>query len=203
MEHSDGEWSQCGKVVVFNTPGTYTVEAYAKRAGKPESAHLSTTFTVAYNGMIVAPGIRLQLDQERDYQVSMISYYALDIYYRWRTMDDGVWSKWMLYNNLYNNKVLPFTEVGRYTIEGRSDYEDDYDSLSVTFEVDRSQAGLLGDVNMDGTVNVADVTSLIAYILGNAPAPFNEKMANVDGEGQINVADVTALINCVLNPSRK
>ena len=117
-------------------------------------------------------------------------------------MDDGVWSKWMLYNNLYN-KVLPFTEVGRYTIEGRSDYEDDYDSLSVTFEVDRSQAGLLCDVNMDGTVNVADVTSLIAYILGNAPAPFNEKMANVDGEGQINVADVTALINCVLNPSRK
>lgn len=129
----------------------------------------------------------------------MTSYYALDIYYRWRTLDDGVWSKWML----YNNKVLPFTEVGRYTIEGRCDYEDGYDSLSVTFEVDRSQAGLLGDVNMDGTVNVADVTSLIAYILGNAPAPFNEKMANVDGEGQINVADVTALINYVLNPSRK
>ncbi len=202
MEHKDGEWSewsQCGKVVVFNTPGTYTVEAYAQRVGKPESAHLSTTFTVAYNGMSVAPGIRLQLDKERGYQVSMTSYYALDIYYRCRTLDDGVWSKWML----YNNKVLPFTEVGRYTIEGRCDYEDGYDSLSVSFEVDRSQAGLLGDVNMDGTVNVADVTALIAYILGNAPTPFNEKMANVDGEGQINVADVTALINYVLNPLRK
>lgn len=164
MEHKDGEWSewsQCGKVVVFNTPSTYTVEAYAQRAGKPESAHLSTTFTVAYNGMSVAPGIRLQLDQERGYQVSITSYYALDIYYRCGTLDDGVWSKWML----YNNKVLPFTEVGRYTIEGRCDYEDGYDSLSVTFEVDRSQAGLLDDVNMDGTVNVADVTALINYVL--------------------------------------
>ena len=201
MEHSDGEWSewsQCGKVVVFNTPGTYTVEAYAQRVGKPESAHLSTTFTVAYNGMSVAPGIRLQVDQERGYQVSMTSYYALDIYYRWRTMDDGVWSKWMLYKG-----AMPFTEVGRYTIEGRSDYGDGYDSLSVTFEVDRSQAGevepLFGDVNMDGTVNVADVTALIAYILGNAHSAINEEMANVDGEGQINVADVTALIGYVLN----
>ena len=116
--------------------------------------------------MSVAPGLRLQLDPERGYQVSMTSYYALDIYYRWRTLDDGVWSKWMLYN-----RVLPFTEVGRYTIEGRSDYEDGYDSLSVTFEVDRSQAGevepLFGDVNMDGTVNVADVTALIGYVLNH------------------------------------
>lgn len=201
MEHDEGEWSEwseCGKVVVFNTPGTYTVEAYAQRAGKPESAHLSTTFTVAYNGMSVAPGIRLQLDPERGYQISMTSLYALDIYYRWKMTGDDVWNKWRLYQ-----EVLPFTEVGRYTIEARCDYEDGYDSVSVTFEVDRSQAGegeqLPGDVNMDGKVDVADVAALVLYVLGNKPGAFNASVADLNHDNHIDVADVTELINLVLN----
>ncbi len=201
MDNSNGEWShwaECGKVVVFNTPGTFTVETYAKKTGKPESAHLSTTFTVAYYGMTVAPGIRLQLDKERGYHVTMSSLYAYDIYYRWKMEDDGVWNKWLLYR-----EAIPFTEVGKYTIEGRCDYEDGYDSVSVTFEVDRSKAGdvelLPGDVNMDGIVDVTDVTSLISYILGNVSGDFNEEGANLNGDNQIDIADVTALISMVLN----
>lgn len=201
MENSNGEWSrwsECGKVVVFNTPGTYTVEAYAKKQGKPESAHLSTTFTVAYNGMTVAPGIKLRLDDERGYHVTMTSYYALDIYYRWRMSDDDVWSKWKLYT-----ESIPFTEVGKYTLQGRCDYEDGYDYLTVSFEVDRSTPGdvdpLPGDVNMDGIVDVADVTDLVSYILGNVAEDFNPEVADLTDDNQIDVADVTALIRLVLS----
>lgn len=56
-----------------------------------------------------------------------------------------------------------------------------------------------GDVNMDGIVNVSDVTALISYILGNEVSPFNESAAYVNDDGTVNVADVTLLISMVLN----
>lgn len=70
-----------------------------------------------------------------------------------------------------------------------------------TFVVPSSVSFELGDVNHDGFVNVADVTALIQYVLGNEPEPFFVEEANVNGdaEGAINVADVTALISIVLS----
>ncbi len=58
--------------------------------------------------------------------------------------------------------------------------------------------GMLGDVNEDGFVTVADVTVLINYVLGGRPQPFNEINANVNGDSVISIGDVTALIGLVL-----
>ncbi|MBQ4139624.1 MAG: dockerin type I repeat-containing protein, partial [Muribaculaceae bacterium] len=55
------------------------------------------------------------------------------------------------------------------------------------------------DVNMDGEVNVNDVTTLINYILGKNPTPFDSVAADVNEDTAINVNDVTALINLILN----
>ena len=57
---------------------------------------------------------------------------------------------------------------------------------------------LIGDVNCDGVVNIADVTTLIDYLLGNTPQAFNEQAADVNNDGVINIADVTALIDILL-----
>jgi len=59
----------------------------------------------------------------------------------------------------------------------------------------------LGDVNHDRSVDVADVTMLIAYILGNNPEGFYLTEANVDGDADaaIDVSDVTAAIAIVLS----
>ena len=56
---------------------------------------------------------------------------------------------------------------------------------------------LLGDVNNDGVVNIADVTSLIDYLLGSGN-DINLKNADVNQDGTINIADVTALIDLLL-----
>ena len=56
----------------------------------------------------------------------------------------------------------------------------------------------LGDVNEDGFVNIADVTTLIDYLLGGTPSPFNFTAADVNTNGDINVSDVTALIDLIL-----
>ena len=56
---------------------------------------------------------------------------------------------------------------------------------------------LLGDVNCDGHINVADVTALIQIVLNSTPV--DPAVADINGDSQINVADVTALIQMVLN----
>ncbi len=55
----------------------------------------------------------------------------------------------------------------------------------------------LGDVNHDGSVNIADVTALIDSLLGSSEVC--EICADVKADGDINIADVTALIDLLLN----
>ena len=58
---------------------------------------------------------------------------------------------------------------------------------------------LLGDVNEDGIISIADVTTLIDYLLNLDPQPFNEINADVNGSSDITIADVTELIDMLLN----
>lgn len=57
---------------------------------------------------------------------------------------------------------------------------------------------LMGDVNGDGTINVADVTALIDYMLGDSTTTIHLEAADINGDGTINVADVTGLIDLML-----
>ena len=52
-----------------------------------------------------------------------------------------------------------------------------------------------GDVNGDGSVTIADVTSLIDILLNGGTAPAG---ADVNGDGSVTIADVTALIDMLL-----
>ena len=57
---------------------------------------------------------------------------------------------------------------------------------------------LIGDVNSDLEVNIADVTFLVDYLLDNTK-PINREAADVKGDGEINIADVTTLIDFLLS----
>ena len=60
---------------------------------------------------------------------------------------------------------------------------------------------LLGDVNHDGVITIADVTALVNIILGkdNGDTPMYDHDAADVNEGQsITIADVTALVNMIL-----
>ena len=95
----------------------------------------------------------------------------------------------------YDNSNITVTNDEGTTTIALSEVQDMYFSNEAggsTYE--------LGDVNGDGFVNVADVTTLIAYILGNDVDTFIMEAANCDGDSQgvLNVSDVTALIHYVL-----
>lgn len=55
-----------------------------------------------------------------------------------------------------------------------------------------------GDVNMDGTVNIADVTSLIDYLLTGNTAGIDAGAADCNLDSIINIADVTSIVDYLL-----
>ena len=57
---------------------------------------------------------------------------------------------------------------------------------------------LMGDVNGDGLINIADVTDLIDYILTGQLEVFIPEAADLSGDGNIGIADVTELIDMIL-----
>ena len=72
-----------------------------------------------------------------------------------------------------------------------------FETIIVT--VAAGEAPLVGDVNQDGSVNIADVTALIDYLLNDASAAPVE--ADVNQDGIVNVADLADLIDLMLtNP---
>ena len=58
---------------------------------------------------------------------------------------------------------------------------------------------LIGDVNSDGNVTIADVTALIDYLLSGDDSEIDTVAADVSTDGVITIADVTALIDMLLS----
>lgn len=58
-----------------------------------------------------------------------------------------------------------------------------------------SETVVLGDVNKDGSITIADVTMLVNQVLGKETPTV---AADVNGDGAVTIADVTKLVNIVL-----
>ena len=57
---------------------------------------------------------------------------------------------------------------------------------------------VIGDANDDEVINIADVISLINYILGNRHDNFVFENADINGDGEITITDVITIINMIL-----
>ena len=60
-------------------------------------------------------------------------------------------------------------------------------------------AGLRGDVNSDGSVNISDVTALIDYLLSGNASGINLSGADCNQDSSVNISDVTSLIDYLLS----
>lgn len=81
-----------------------------------------------------------------------------------------------------------------------------FDALGnrISKTVTGSTAGIRGDVDGDGHVTMADVYSIVDFIMGKNPSPFDENMADVNQDDNINVADVTKTVEIInINATRK
>ena len=65
--------------------------------------------------------------------------------------------------------------------------------------LNRPSTTLLGDVNKDEDITIADVTALVNIILGkDSTNQYDHVAADVNTDGDITIADVTALVNIIL-----
>lgn len=60
-----------------------------------------------------------------------------------------------------------------------------------------------GDANGDLSVNVLDITTIVAHLLNNNPQPFILEAADVNNDELINVLDIVGVVNLVLNPPQQ
>ena len=56
----------------------------------------------------------------------------------------------------------------------------------------------LGDVNLDGVVNAADMWALADIIIGNPPAVYSREAADLNGDNNVSIQDLTRLIRMLL-----
>ena len=99
-------------------------------------------------------------------------------------------------NKFYN--VTGLTEGGTYTYRVRAHYVNGTQSAWSNVETVTlaGSAVVIGDVDGDGAVRIADVTALIDFMLTGAE--INQDNADINGDTNISIADVTALIDILL-----
>lgn len=55
-----------------------------------------------------------------------------------------------------------------------------------------------GDVNLDDSVNAADIVEVVNYIMGKPSGNFNEPVADMNGDGVVNAADIVLIVNIIM-----
>jgi len=59
----------------------------------------------------------------------------------------------------------------------------------------RNVSVICGDLNFDGSINIADLTYIVAYLFSGGPEPIPDIcVADVNNDGGINIADLTYLV---------
>jgi hypothetical protein len=98
--------------------------------------------------------------------------------------------------------VENLTPGATYTYYVEANYIDGTKATSnvetVTLLIGQGGDHLLGDVNHDGYVNIADATDLIDYLLGGTSAFICTQCADINGDNEVNISDVTTIIDNLL-----
>lgn len=70
--------------------------------------------------------------------------------------------------------------------------------IVAVFERLQEYKTLTGDADLDGEVNIGDVTAIISYLLSGDASNIDIYTADINEDGEINIADVTDLITILL-----
>ena len=124
-------------------------------------------------------------------------------------VDDNLLSAILATTVVWNNEYMKLDGQELTTITSEYSILTPYQAILSTDMLDENYEGntltlvfsttdfVLGDVNNDGLVTIADVTALVNIILGKTNE-YDIEIADVNGDQAVTIADVTALVNIIL-----
>ena len=199
------EGSFTGDNYTFNVSevGTYTVEAYARKAGMSNSDVGGVCFTIVPLEPCLAPTMMCEETGPETMTVVITNREPGATVYYTTVQSDGM----IVYDGYFDGDSYAFdvVGVGDYTVSAVAKMEGKYNSPASVmyfsiFEEPQPQV-IRGDVNGVGGVDMDDLTALINYLL-DPTTPINEAAAAIINDPDsttIDMDDLTALINYLLN----
>ncbi len=125
------------------------------------------------------------LDMSRfDYEADYLMSIAIEVADNVKCDYYDIIVKNIIYSQLWGDDA---TEV--------TSYEEGYETYSM-LEISN---GMLGDVNNDGVLSVADLSAIVDHVLGKAVSNFDEGNADVNGDGSIDITDVMTVVQWIVN----
>jgi hypothetical protein len=97
----------------------------------------------------------------------------------------------------HNNTGLIASTIYRYRVRA-ADAAGNLSGYSSIASATTPAGGVVGDLNSDGSVTLADLRLQIQMLTGSLPPDMAK--ADLDGNGQLTLADVRALINILVAP---
>lgn len=88
-----------------------------------------------------------------------------------------------------------FTAANNMTVKAIAAWGDMVISPSRSYKI----STIKGDASGDGEIDIADVTAIINYILGNPSSTFAENLADMNGDGVVDIFDAMLLLNNIIN----
>ncbi|MGN1131864.1 MAG: dockerin type I repeat-containing protein, partial [Ruminococcus sp.] len=87
-----------------------------------------------------------------------------------------------------------------YILDKDSGIKDEYGFTKYSANADVFTSGLIGDVNLDGEVNIKDVTLLQRYVAKDAQLNYKQvDVAETDKDGTVTVKDATQIQKYLVN----
>ncbi len=178
-----------------NTKLTTVNLAYNNLAGIDLSANTAlTSINVTGNGRTITP-METTIDGLKTYYVTLSSLGGM--------LGDGFDVAKVVTSDLQGGKIIKVNgeDAIKFVDDVVTYRYDNGSALATSFYLKgkASQSVLMGDVNMDGTLDIVDVNTLIMKFLGEDPHPFNGVAADINGDGVYDIIDMNGLIDLILN----
>ncbi|MBO4870916.1 MAG: S8 family serine peptidase [Muribaculaceae bacterium] len=110
---------------------------------------------------------------------------------------EGITTKFYVVSDLIGGGTYTYKVKAIYTNQTESEWSNE-ETVTLKDTPDEPEEGLLGDVNLDGVVDITDVNIVINIILQRDQAENYDRRAYVTDDDMVDVSDVNAIINIIL-----